>query len=183
MIQASNLVQPPSHALEIITVLAILLSPVIAVGVTLWYQHRKERRDLKRWALSTLLATRHSALTDEAVRALNLIDLIFANSSKVRSLWHEYYDMLSNKGLDNPLGYGQRERKKLELITQMANELGYSKEISHLDVDRVYYPTGLGNQNRRAEEISDELLRVLKGTQGFAIAPRAEPSKEQSPLP
>ena len=158
--------------MQALNIVAVVLSPVVAVLVTLWYQHRKERRDSKRWILSTLLATRHSPILDETVRALNLIDLVFHDSSKVRSLWHEYFQMLNNEGLNNPNGWSQRQKKNLEMITEMARALGYGREISHLDVDRVYYPVGLGEQAKRGQEISDELLRVLKGTQGLAVTPK-----------
>lgn len=158
--------------MQALNITAVLLSPVIAVLVTLWYQHRKERRDAKRWILSTLLATRHSPILDETVRALNLIDLAFHDSAKVRALWHEYFDMLNNEGLQNPNGWSQRQKKNLELITEMARVLGYGNEISHLDVDRVYYPVGLGEQAKRGQEISDELLRVLRGTQGLVVTPK-----------
>jgi len=56
----------------------------------------------------------------------------------------------------------------------MAKDVGYGKSISHLDIDRVYYPEGLGKQNERAEAISNELLRVLKGSEGLAVSPRTE---------
>lgn len=91
--------------LEIITLAAILLSPAIALGVSLWAQHSKERRDAKRWVLTTLLSTRHSQITDESVRALNLIDAVFYNSPTVRTLWREYFEMLGNEGLNNPQGW------------------------------------------------------------------------------
>lgn len=156
--------------MRVINILAVILSPIVAVLVTLWYQHRKERRDSKRWILTTLLATRHSPITDETVRALNLIDIVFHDAAQVRALWHEYFGMLNNEGLNNPSGWSQRQKKNLEMITEMARTLGYGHAITHLDVDRVYYPVGLGQQAQRAQEISDELLRVLKGTQGLVVA-------------
>lgn len=85
-------------------IVAVLLSPIIAVVVTLWYQSRKEKRDTKRWLFGTLIATRHSPLTEESVRALNMIDVVFFNSQPVRKLWREYFDMLNNGGLNNPVG-------------------------------------------------------------------------------
>lgn len=81
--------------------------------------------------------------------------------------------MLNNEGLNNPSDWSQRQKKNLEMITEMAHALGYGKEITHLDVDRVYYPVGLGEQAKRGQEISNELLRVLKGTHGLAVASRA----------
>jgi hypothetical protein len=40
------------------------------------------------------------------------------------------------------------------MITEMAKVLGYRKAITHLDVDRVYYPIGLGAQWQKAQEIA-----------------------------
>lgn len=80
--------------------------------------------------------------------------------------------MLNNEGLNNATGWSQRQTKNLEMITEMARVLGYGKEITHLDVDRVYYPVGLSQQSQRSQEISDELLRVLRGSHGLLVAPR-----------
>jgi len=77
--------------------------------------------------------------------------------------------MLHNTGLNNELGYKTRQTKNLELITEMAKDLGYSKEITALDVERVYYPVGLGQAFTRSEEIANELLRVLKASGGLQI--------------
>ena len=153
--------------------LAILLSPVIAVAITLWYQSRKEKRDAKRWIVQTLMATRHSPITDETVRALNLVDIVFHDAPSVRRLWREYFDMLCNQGLHNPQGWSSRQKKNLEMLTEMARVVGYGGAVTHLDVDRVYYPQGLGEQQKRVQDISDELLRVLKGSQGLQITARA----------
>jgi hypothetical protein len=155
--------------MELISVLAILLSPLIAVLVTLYLQSKKAKRDYKLYILNTLVATRHYAVTDETVRTLNMIDLAFFKDKKVREIWREYYDMLHNKGLDNELGYKTRKTKYTELITEMARVLGYGKEITAVDVDRVYYPVGLGKSFDRSEEIANELLRVLKESGGLQI--------------
>jgi hypothetical protein len=58
----------------------------------------------------------------------------------------------------------QRTKKYLEMLTAMANDIGYGGTITHLDIDRVYNPISLGQRTRREQEISDELLRVLKGS-------------------
>jgi hypothetical protein len=54
----------------------------------------------------------------------------------------------------------------------MANEVGYGKEITHLDVDRVYYPQGMGKAQERSEEMATEWLRVLKNTERFMTVSR-----------
>lgn len=143
------------RTIEIITALAVLLSPVIAVGVTLWYQGRKERRGSKFWVFNTLIGARHSPLSDQNLRALNLIDVVFHDDGDVRRLWHEYYDMLNNAGLNNPAGFATRQKKNLEMLTKMAATLGYKATITHLDVDRVYYPVALAEQAARNQELSE----------------------------
>jgi hypothetical protein len=172
-----------------ISILAILLSPVIAVGVTLWSQRRKDRRDGKLWILNTLMQTRHHGpASDEKVRALNMIDVVFRKAPKVRGLWHEYFDMVNNAGMNNPLGHDQWNRRYLEMLAAMAKDVGYGQEITALDIDRVYSPVGFGKFNERSEAISDELLRVLKGSQGLSVTPvhvsttppRVEPPKLSS---
>ena len=157
-----------------VNVVAILLSPVIAVLITVYLQNRREKRNQKLWIFNTLIATRHSPIVDENVRALNMIDVAYHDSRGVRELWHEYFDMLGNEGLNNPTGWGQRQKKNLEMITEMAKAIGYRTAITHLDVDRVYYPVGLGKQSETAQQIGIELLRVLKASGGVQFVERGQ---------
>jgi len=154
-----------------VNIVAVLLSPVIAVLITMWLTSRREVRREKMSVFNALIANRNNSIAIENVRALNMIDVVFHDATQVRRLWHEYFDMLSNEGLNNEIGWKQREKRNLEMITAMANVLGYGKAITHLDVDRIYRPIGLENQNQKGNAIADELLRVLKGTASLSISP------------
>ena len=160
---------------DIITILAILVSPAIAVVISLYIQRRTDKWQHKRFIFSSLMATRHQFYSDEIVRALNMVDVAFHDNDKVRRLWKEYLEMLNNQGLNNPQGWEQRNKQRLELIQEMAKGVGYGKEISHLDVDRFYRPVGLVEEQQRVKDISDELLRVLKESHGIKLT-----QKEQS---
>lgn len=166
-----------------VNILAILLSPVIAVLVSVHLQNRREKRNQKLWIFDTLITTRHSPIVDENVRALNMIDVAYHDARSVRELWHEYFDMLGNEGLNNPNGWAQRQKKNLEMITEMAKVVGYRTAITHLDVDRVYYPVGLGEQSQTAQQIGRELLRVLKASGGVQFVERPEGPEGQEPGP
>ena len=160
-----------------LNLLALLLSPIIAVLVSIWLQNRGEKRKQKLGLFHVLIATRHAPVNDESVRAYNTIDIIFRDKKHVRTLWQEYFAMLDNAGLNNEIGFKSRQAKNLELITEMAKVLGYGKEITALDVDRVYYPQGLESAFSRSEELANELLRVLKASKGFTLSsltPQAE---------
>ena len=165
--QGRTVHQKLEEMMEALTIIAIVVSPVVAVLVSRYAQDRKEKRQNQLQLLSSLIATRHQATTAEAVRALNLIDVVFHDKTEVRRLWKEYFDMLHNEGLLNPSGYAQWNKKKLELITEMAKVLGYGKEISHLDMDRIYSPVGIAEDTQRTNLLTDELLRVLKATKRF----------------
>ena len=97
--------------MDVINILAILISPIIAVLISIWVQNRKEKRQNKMNIFTTLMATRHSSIIDESVRALNMIDVVFYDKHLVRQLWREYFDMLGNEGLNNPTGWNQRQKR------------------------------------------------------------------------
>jgi hypothetical protein len=153
---------------------AIIAGPLAAVLITVWLQNRKAKRDARLTILSTLVSLRHSVVSYDSVRALNLIDLVFHDVPRVRKLWAEYFDMLCNAGLNNPVGWTQRNAKNVELITAMASELGLGRSISALDVQRIYSPVGLGEFESRQIEIQQELVRVLKSTGSLAFEPRSD---------
>lgn len=162
-----------------LTILAILLSPVIAVLVTLWMQFRRQARDRQLVVLITLFANRHQPVANECVQALNAIDVVFGSNARVRQLWREYYDMLGNAGLNNPNGFEQRQAKNRELIYAMAQSLGFRGAISHNDMERVYIPEAMGRDRERVDEIARELLRVLKASGGVSLSQRPPDASER----
>jgi hypothetical protein len=165
-------------SMEWINIAAIAISPLIAVLVSVWVQNRKERRQHKLGILAALVGSRHDELTADNVRALNMIDLVFHDEPRVRALWRDYFDMLCTEGLNNPTGWVQRNKKRNELITELAARIGYRKTITHLDIDRVYCPAGVVDNARKSRELQEELLRVLKSTESLAMRKRRSSGSE-----
>lgn len=120
----------------ILTIIAIIVSPVIAVGVTVFYQNRKEKIERQNYIFMVLFSTRHKVIgNEEAVKALNAIDMVFSDSPNVRQKWKEYYEVIHNPSL-----VALYVPKFEELLKAIANEIGYKKEITHQDLQRVYVP-------------------------------------------
>jgi hypothetical protein len=163
-----------TETVAILTLIAIVVSPLVAVLVTTYLQDRKERRAHKAWLLSTLIGTRHNPVSDETIRALNLIDVVFHDAPRVRALWHEYYDMLNNAGLKNPVGWEQWKQKNLEMITEMAQNLGSGRAITHLDAARVYTPIGTTEQARKNAGLVDGFLKLFDKLGVGALKPPEE---------
>lgn len=154
-----------NSTLSIINILAIILSPIIAVSITLWYQHYKSKQDAKYRLFLTLMAHRKRLVpTYDLVDSLNTIDVIFSNHQNVINLWHEYYALLCQKFDES--NYEARSHKHLQLLTEMSKVLGY-KKIQQIDIDKFYIPTAHGSQLEMSQKLQTELLRVLENTSHF----------------
>ena len=108
---------------DILTIIAIFTSPAIAVGVTLWWQRRKEKRDRKLSAFTTLMAHRRTnPLPADVVNSLNLIDIVFDDNKLVLDSWHFYYAKLGEETTQNVII--ERKHLFLDLLSAMATDLG-----------------------------------------------------------
>lgn len=148
-----------SSHLDFVGLAAVIIGPIVAVAITLWWQQRKEKRDSKMRLFIALMAHRKSIPpTYEWVSALNLIDVIFAGHTKVISLWHELFNMYNNPSTEE-----SQNRKKLELLSQMASDLGFAK-LQQIEIDQFHCPSEHTAQIKANAETQAEWLRVLKNT-------------------
>lgn len=154
----------------VVNVVAIVLGPIVAVAITLGYQKHKEQRDSKIRLFLTLMAHRKSFPPAFAwAESLNLIDVVFVKHPIILQRWHEYYDLLNQEMKD----YSKRDHKYLELLSEIARTLGYSK-LQQTDIDKFYLPHAHGNQAELSSKIQTELLRVLANTQALAVLPKQD---------
>jgi hypothetical protein len=151
------------------TILALVLSPVMAVlisvGITIWYQNRKQKLDAKHQLFRTLMAHRKASPPPfELVNSLNLIDVIFADNHQVVVLWHNYYNSLHQKEVNWP----NAQHQYLDLLSEIAKSLDY-KSLSQTDIDKFYTPVAHGEMAEVNWKIQKELLRVLENTARFVV--------------
>ena len=150
----------------LITGLAIFLGPLIGVIFTLWFQSRKERRDAKFRLFMVLMSERKSWLVSKDIaRALNQIDVVFADNQTVKSLWHKYYSLLSF-----PPGE-ERTHTWLELLAEIAKDLRYS-HLSQVDLDKFYIPQGHVDDEEFQRKVGQQWSRVLENTERFLLVPK-----------
>lgn len=148
---------------DILTLVAIFLSPIIAVLITLWYSNSKNTRQQKMNLFLTLLATRKThPIPPKFVDGVNTIDVVFHNDKKVIAAWKELF---ASYHID-PFRIDVADRKLLDLLDEMAKSLGY-KNIKQTDFDSFYEPQLFGNQRAFQEAVNEELLRVLKNSESF----------------
>jgi Flp pilus assembly protein CpaB len=102
-----------------------------------------ERRRLKLHVFGALMQERASWASHDAVRALNLIDVVFHDCKDVREAWAELYQAFDSSKMVP--SHAQDERRK-KLLAVMAVDLGLGDELRSDDLGRVYYPNALAEE-------------------------------------
>ncbi len=163
-----------STALTIIAMTATLISPLIAIQTQKFIEKHSQIKTLKIDIFKQLMATRspNARLSNEHVRALNMIDLAFygkirrgkarrsASESDVLSSWKLYFAHLNTSYPDNDNALGTiwnqiSNNLFLDLLSEIAKDIGYNFERVQLQT-AIYSPVAHG-------AIENDQLKIRKG--------------------
>jgi hypothetical protein len=155
-----------------VSILAVLVSPLVALQVSSWLAKRKERRERRLYVFRTLMATRASGLAAEHVQALNLIDIEFhgsdAKSKAVLNAWKAYLDHLGISQTDGAVWGAKREDLFVDLLYEISRYLGYGFDRTHIR-RTSYFPRGYGDLESDQLAIRKGLAAIMKGQASFPI--------------
>lgn len=157
--------------MDFINIVAIIVSPIIAVWVGQKLQIKARLREDKMQIFKSLMTARIYGWTTESVHNLNVIDLVFADDKLVRAAWKDLFDKYANENpTDTDLQKIRISRDKL--IEQMAVSLGYKDKITWETIQNPYVPKGMMEQlNKNATANNDFLvalsmfLQIMQKTQ------------------
>lgn len=90
-----------------LTLAALLLGPVSAVGITLWIEGRRRKRDSRLNVLRQLMATRHLPSDPVYSTAVNLIPIEFNDEQPVMVAYKAYQTAVSQVPGDDPEAIAQ----------------------------------------------------------------------------
>jgi len=167
---------------DLLTVLAILLAPLIAVQVQKRLEILRERRLRKVGVFEALMATRTARTSVEHVRALNMIDIEFRDKKilgysstsvpdrTVRDAWKLYLDHLNTQYTEEgfKVWCSRGDDLFVDLLHEMSTALGY-------DFDRVllkkgcYSPIAHGFLELFQRKMQDRVLAVFTGRQPISV--------------
>lgn len=85
--------------MDVINIISIIVSPIIAVIVGQILQNNSKKRAEKLEIFKTLMVSRGLGWSVESVRALNVIEVVFGDDKNVLNQWKIYYDRLC---VENP---------------------------------------------------------------------------------
>lgn len=172
--------------ISILAVLATLISPLLAVQVQKFIERYNSKKELKINVFTQLMATRSPSakLSNEHVRALNMIDLAFygkirkghpkrtSSEQDVLNLWKEYFAHLSSSCPDNETGstiWNQTSHNLfLNLLSSMAKDIGYDFDRVHLQ-NAIYSPIAHGDLEKDQFKIRKGLAAILAGEQTMKV--------------
>lgn len=159
--------------------ISAILSGIFATVVTLWWQNKSQIKQEKIRIFKILMSTRYDISTEESVAALNMIDVVFYKSSKVRTVWREFNDV--TKQPESNTKAQAISDKHLGLLEVIAEDIGY-KEIRWEDIKQYYYPVGLSNRRQdeailRKVQIDAGLAQIKKEKEHTDVA-RVDPKTE-----
>ena len=165
-------------ALVIITALS---SGLIATLVTIWWQKWSQLKKDKTEIFATLMSKRYEISAEESVDALNMIDVEFYKSPKVRTAWKNFTD--ATNAQESPTKAQTITDKHLRLLEVIAEDIGY-KDIHWDDIKQYYYPVGLSTKKQdeailRKVQI-DAALAQIKGSQEQGNAAQIDSQTEQN---
>lgn len=138
-----------------ITILAALLSGILATIVTLFWQNRAKRLDSRREIFNTLMAYRFKISYKESVIALNCVQATFCDCPKVQEAWKVFLDAADKK----PFVEQELVDAHIQLLEEIAKTLKY-KNIKWKDIKRNYFPEWLMSELIDERELRRAQLKV-----------------------
>ena len=142
--------------MTIINIIAIILSPIIALFISHKVQINHEKRKEKIEILKILMARRVLANSIEYVNALNTIDIIFADSSKVKEAYKKLYEAYHQPNYD----VSKSQMMLTKLIETIVADVGYKEKITWDTIQQPYYPIWLDNQIQADSTIQEYNLAI-----------------------
>lgn len=145
---------------DVLNLVAIIVAPVAAVLIGQCLQNRANKRKDKMEIFKSLMIARNG-WSPESVRALNIIDIVFADDKNVRARWKEYFDKVC---VENPSETDLNKIKKCQdkLLEAMAVSLGYKDKVTWETIQNPYVPRGMIEAEQMQREFQNGQLEWAK---------------------
>lgn len=151
-------------ATGLMSVAAIIASPLITLGVQRRVEAMKARRDRREAIFRALWINRRRPFYIARVDALNMIDVEFFKERGVRDAWENlraHYFRQEHPGLNNEQIAAAREELFATLLFEMSKVLGYEFGRTHIR-DNIYRPQLHGQFDEIEFETRTRVLDLLR---------------------
>jgi hypothetical protein len=167
---------------DLISIAAILISPLIALYLTRYFEEKQKNFERRYNIFKTLLTTRSNTLSIHHVEALNSIDAEF-NEKEFKGVldkWQLYLQHLNQK----PQSTGWSDKCN-DLLVDLIFEIGKSLKID-FEKSRInqnaYYPSGHFEIENEVTEIRKAILEFLRKDRSLKIEFSKDAENGNDPL-
>ena len=183
------------ETLAILTVIAIVMGPILAVQAQKISELVREKRIRKVVIFKTLMATRASRVSFDHVKALNMIDIEFYGKrilgvkfqsnkyNRVTLAWKTYHDNLNAKDDDtkSKTWLDKNDELFIDLLFEISGALGY--DFDKIQLKRgAYSPIAHGEQEIDALTIRRSLSKILSGEEALPMKVVSMPGYKLVPI-
>lgn len=163
--------------MEIITVIAIIAGPVLAIQAQKLLERKREDRDRRLRIFKTLMVTRGTVLSPAHVEALNSIDIEFNSGSEkdknVRVAWKAYLDHLDHypkEGAEDDQKRWKEQTDSLlvELLFEMSKAVGYGFDKTYIK-RAAYIPVRYADVELELDFIRRSFVKLFTGDAAIPI--------------
>lgn len=172
----------------ILTMVAIVVGPIVAVRLTLRSEEAREKVRRKYQTFHALMRTRRVVLSPDHVTALNVIQTEFHDDARVIAAHKKYIDLLDRPPL--PPNTAQEFIKKEmddrsdafnDMMFEIGRHLGFSFDRREL-AKYSYAPQGWVDIESSQNALRNLTLELLQGKRPLPVAP-FQPSPMASKFP
>jgi hypothetical protein len=104
---------------------------------------------------------RAAIYSENGVRALNIVDVVFNDSREVRDAWAELFRIFSV----NPIQHLVLEERLHRLLVAMAKDIGLADQLRPDDIGRVYNPNAVAQDRMIRDMQRQQMLTTLSQMQ------------------
>ena len=144
--------------MDVINIISIIVSPIIAVIVGQILQNNSKKRAEKLEIFKTLMVSRGLGWSVESVRALNVIEVVFGDDKNVLNQWKIYYDRLCVENT-NETELAKIKSEGDKLLEVIAKSLGY--KITWETIQKPSIPQGLTDNLTQQQQYMNNQLSVM----------------------
>ena len=176
-------------AILVVTIVAIVVGPVVAVRLTLQSDEAREKLRRKYQTFHALMRTRRVALSADHVTALNVIQTEFHDDEKIVAAHTKYIEKLGELVTSETSPdahkriFEDRDDAFNEMMFEIGRHLGFSLDKRELS-KYSYAPQGWVDIESQQNAIRQLALEMLQGKRPIPVSPfQPNPVADKFPPP
>jgi hypothetical protein len=149
--------------IEALTVAGLIIGPVAAVGITLWVETRRRKREQRIVVLRHLIATRHFPSDPGFLAAINLIPVEFNDSPRVLIAYREFIEAVGVRldSVNDEMILRRSATNLTRLIYEISRSLGFG--LRETDIQTTAYASEGWVKREALLQDSQQAMRDIAG--------------------